>query len=176
MLKFLLILIGLCQSSELVYGLVNTVNWDNNTLDGTMAENIGKEKDLWLPNGNSTEDDIAQIMTKCITYGIYRWIYYLMLVIVSITFVVFMIAVPCTIWLAILIRRMGNILERKKAFWENIDPIIQKMKERIRRVADEKREGERMKKEKGIIAAREDLQLLHGYNVNMLRKRSGKDK
>merc|ERR1711894_170850 len=109
-------------------------------------------------------------MAKRITYGIYRWIYYLMLIIVSITFVVVMIAIPSTVALAIVIRRMRNILKRKRAFWQNIDPMINKMKERLRQAANKKKEHERKQREKAIMEARQDIALLKGYNVNPLRK------
>jgi len=103
-------------------------------------ENIGRRLDLWLLDEYSRDDDIAHIMAKRITLWIYRWIYYLMMIIVSITIVDIIIGLPFTVGLAIIVRKMRYILKRKKAFWQNIDSMIHKMKEKLLHAATKKRE------------------------------------
>ena len=148
------------------------INCAENNTKGDV--NIGRQLSLWLLDKYLRDDNIAQIMAKLLTFGIYRRINYLMIKLVYITIEVVIIELPCTVGLAIIVRKMRNILKRKKAFWQNIDPMIHKMKEKFLHAATKKRERERKKRELAIKEAKEDIALLKGYNSNPLRKRRRK--
>ena len=107
-------------------------------------------------------------MAKGIANEIYRWKLYPMLIIISLTFGFFRIALLAPFVYAIRLKECV-LFEERKAFWNNIDSMVHRIKEKLRLATDEKRKEERKIQEKAIRNATKDLDLLSGYNVNPWR-------
>ena len=115
------------------------------TTSTTAASNITTTTEatttpFWESENNF---DIAEVMTKRVTFTVYTWLFRVMIMLGLMMVITFVICVPIAITLMILNSHISRVIVRKRKYWQNEDLLIKE----VQRKVDEKAEQMKQKQE-----------------------------
>ena len=91
-------------------------------------ENGTTSTEFWK---TENDRDLAQIMTKRVTYTVYLWVYRVTTMLIIMIFLSIMVTLPLVVSLTILSNYIRKIADRKRRYWTNKDDLIETLYERI---------------------------------------------
>jgi len=101
-----------------------------NTYDTTTTSTttISTTTEFW-----SSEDDydVAQMMTKRITYTIYRWLFRLIIMLGLMAVTTFVLVVPLSFALILINRSIQRVIARRRNYWENDEALMLELAKKV---------------------------------------------
>ncbi len=116
---------------------------DEDDYDSETTTNANVSLDATTEFWSSENDyDVAQIMTKRVTFTVYMWLFRVMIMLGLMAVLTFVICVPITITLLILNNNIRRVIVRKRKYWENdeylLAEVIKKVDKKIKKMEKEK--------------------------------------
>ncbi len=112
----------------------------------TVNTTIDTTTEYW---SSENDYDVAQIMTKRVTYTVYTWLFRVMIMLGLMAVVTFVVCVPVAATLLIVNRRIRSVIVRKRKYWENDEYLLKEVMKKV----DKKMKAIEKEKEKQSLEA-----------------------
>ena len=109
---------------------------------------------------SENERDLAQLMTKRITFTVYLWLFRVMMMLVVMILLSVMLTVPVAVALSILNNYIRRVTAKKRNYWANREMLLETLYNRIDTAAEKVADKQSKADEKLMAKARDDYNKL----------------
>lgn len=121
--------------------------------------------------------DVAEVMTKRVTFTLYTWLFRLMIALALMVVVTFVICVPIALTLLILNGNIRRVVARKRKYWENEENLVEEVRRRVEEKYEELERKKRQREYGWMKEAVEDhnmLNMLKGITMQKMARGRGR--